>query len=110
MRASDPSVGSPSFEDEARHDVLSRLEADGLLERRNGAHRTTRRWQAAMARAALRVLRAQGDGDDLRVPIIEALVELYGPDVSDEGLTTFVEAMLPIELRELHPQAQLKCT
>jgi hypothetical protein len=85
-------------------DVIARLVADGLLERRDGNYRTTRRWQAAMARAAFRLLRSHGDGSDVRVPIVEALVELYGPGVSDQGLASFVQEILPIELGELDPR------
>ena len=56
-----------------------------------------------MARAAFRLLSTQDDGVDLRVPIAEALVELYGTSLSDDELATLVAAMLPVELGELRP-------
>jgi hypothetical protein len=82
---------------------VEELVADGLLERRNGRMRTTRRWQSAMARAALRILTESGDGEDLRVPIVSALFELYGEECPEERVFAYVEAILPIERRELTP-------
>ena len=86
-----------------RDDALEQLVADGLLERRGAQLRTTRRWQSAMARAAFRLLCEQGDGEDLRVPIVVALVELYGDTVPSDRLVMFVDALLTIECRELDP-------
>jgi hypothetical protein len=91
-------------------DPLERLEADGLLRRDGDVIRTTRRWQAAMARAALHLLEASradpaGDsGADLRVPVAYAVVELYGARLSDAEVVSFVEALLPVEARELAPR------
>ncbi len=82
--------------------LLGRLAADNLLRREGDAYRTTRRWQAAMARAAVR-LYERGGGYDLRVPIALALVEIYGADTPDEQLATLVEVMLPIETAEVLP-------
>ncbi len=50
-----------------------------------------------MARAAMRLIAAGDDGADLRVPIADALVELYGTEVSDEVLADMIEVLLPIE-------------
>lgn len=88
MRASDP---------------LAALEAEGLLRREGDRLRTTRRWQSAMARAAFRLVGAGIDGDDLRVPVASALVEIYGIDEPEQHIAELVEAMLPIEERELDP-------
>lgn len=82
---------------------LEMLEADGLLRREGDRLRTTRRWQSAMARAAFRLVGAGIDGDDLRVPVASALVEIYGIDEPEEHIAELVEAMLPIEERELDP-------
>ena len=83
--------------------ALSRLEADGLLAREGDGEvlRTTRRWQGAMARAALRLYHAGDPGHDLRVPIAAVLVEIYQSQVPDEDLAAMVEAVLPIELAAL---------
>lgn len=80
-------------------DALARLAADGLvaLEPEGGA-RTTRRFQGALARAALRLGAAGAPWRDLRLPIAAALVELY-PAASDAELAEAVEALLPIEAR-----------
>ena len=78
-----------------------RLDADGLVIRESQDLRTTRRWQAAMARAALRLYEAGDPGHDLRVPIAAALLDIYGSDLEDEELARLVEAMLPIELMAL---------
>lgn len=83
--------------------ALASLEADGLVRREGDRLRTTRRWQSAMARAAFRLVGAGIDGDDLRVPVASALVEIYGVDQPEERIAELVEAMLPIEERELHP-------
>jgi hypothetical protein len=64
--------------------------------------RTTRRWQAALARAALRLRRANAPWTDLRLPIAAALAEGHG-QLSDEALAVLVEAMVPVEERELSP-------
>lgn len=81
-------------------DVLARLEADGLVRSGPGGARTTSRWQAAMARAALRLYRSDAPWQDLRLPIAAALLDTCG-NLSDDELATLVEAMLPIEQREL---------
>jgi hypothetical protein len=77
-------------------DVLAALEADGLVAREGAAVRPTRRWQAAMARAARRLAREDAPWRDLRLPIAVALVELRG-DLADEEIARRVEALLPVE-------------
>ncbi len=67
--------------------------------------RTTARWQAAMARAAHRLQREGAPWRDLRLPIAMALVELAGT-LPDDELARRVEALIPIELRELGPLFQ----
>ena len=87
--------------------ILARLESDDLVRREEGDYRTTRRWQAAMARAAFRLYASGDDASDLRLPIAFALVEVYGSDVPDEDLALYVEHMLPIEAHELDPRERL---
>jgi hypothetical protein len=86
-------------EDEARA-ALARLETSGLVVSSTGAWKTSRTWQQAMARAAAKLYAAGDAGDDLRVPIALAMVELC-PEIEDEILAELVEAMLPIELVSL---------
>ena len=81
--------------------VLARLEADGLLRTGPEGARTTARWQAAMARAALRLYGRDAPWQDLRLPIAFALLDVYA-ELGDVELAALTEAMLPIEARELH--------
>jgi len=60
-------------------------------------------WHRAMARAALSLLEACDPGEDFRVPVAFAMVELYGGGCSDEELALLVEAMTPLESAELSP-------
>lgn len=86
----------------AEHEAaLDRLEADGLIERGEGGARTTRKWQGAMARAALSLYERGDQGKDLRVPIAFALLEQYGKSMADDVVARLVEAMLPIEANAL---------
>jgi hypothetical protein len=82
---------------------IDRLVADGLLRRDDAVLRTTRRWQAAMARAALRLLDAGAVDTDLRIPIASALLELYGDTLDNQAIVDLVGVMLPVEIAELSP-------
>jgi len=62
--------------------------------------RTTPRWQAAMARAALTLKREGAPWRDLRLPIAMALVEIAGM-LPDNELVRRVEQMALIEQNEL---------
>jgi hypothetical protein len=57
--------------------------------------RTTRHWQGAMGRAALRLVRENPRGD-LRLPMAMTLLELYG-EVDDDELIAMMEVLVPIE-------------
>jgi hypothetical protein len=81
-------------------DWVARLERDGYLERAHDGLRTTKRWQAAMSRAARELYVAGETLTDLRVPIAAALVECYA-DARAEDLADAVGVMLPIETAEL---------
>ncbi len=84
--------------------AVTRLRSAKLLRLRNGSVRPTRRWQAAMARAALH-LYAKGDpGEDLRVAIVTALVDVLGKSVPDDELVDMVETMLPLQAQDLGVQ------
>jgi hypothetical protein len=85
-------------------DAIARLEAGGVLRREGERYRTTRRFQAAMARAAFHLVRTTDDEGDLRFPIAHALVELYGSELSDAEMLQLIEELLPIELAELDPR------
>jgi len=77
-------------------DVLAALEAAGLVARDAAGIHPTRRWQAAMARAARSLQAGGAPWKDLRLPIAVALVELCG-DLPDEEMVRWVEALLPVE-------------
>ena len=85
-------------------DALGRLAADGLLRREGDTYRTARRWQAAMARAAVHLYEHGARDDDLRLAIALALVEIYGSETPDDTLAAWVETLLPIEQAELRPR------
>ncbi len=71
------------------------LVAAGLLVRGEHGLATTRRWQAAMARAAARLYAAEAPWQDLRLPIALALADLVTAD--DDTLVGYVEVMLDVE-------------
>ena len=81
-------------------ETLARLVQDGLVRVEDGEPHTTRRWQAAMARAALVLRDAKAPGDDLRLPIALALVNLYGDEADELMVADYVAELLPIELSE----------
>ena len=81
-------------------DPADQLLEDGLIRRDGERTRTTPRWQAAMARAALGLQRADAPWRDLRLPVAAALLERY-PDATDAELAALVELMLPVEEAEL---------
>lgn len=87
--------------DDARDGPLARLLADGVLRRDGARLRTARRWQGAMVRAALHLMRAGDPGTDLRVPVAHALLELY-PASTDEELCALTALMTKIEAAELY--------
>jgi len=80
--------------------ALERLIEAGLIERDDGALKTTRRWQSAMVRAAGRLY---GDDApfDLRKPIAFALLEVFGAETDSSELVPLVQVMLALEAREL---------
>jgi hypothetical protein len=102
MRDALSTVDAPAPLEAGRDDDrrVVQLEADGVLRRDGARLRTARRWQGAMARAAFHLRAVTGDGDDLRAPIVHALIELY-PEASDDELVELVRVMLPIEHAEL---------
>ena len=90
-----------SQREEQHKAALARLEADGFIVQGAAAWRTTRRWQRAMARAAVKLYEEGDPGEDLRVPIALALIDLYESTVDDEVMVQFVESILPIEAASL---------
>jgi hypothetical protein len=82
-------------------DWATRLERDGFIEYGRGTDRAgTKRWHAALARAALRLYQDGEDLVDLRVPIAAALAERYEADCEAE-IAEAVSMMLIVTMREL---------
>lgn len=77
----------------------TRLLREGLVRRDVGGLRTAPRWHGAMMRAALRLLDAGDPGEDLRVPVAAALLELL-PDASDAEVAAMAAVLLPLEAAE----------
>jgi hypothetical protein len=72
----------------------------GVLRREpSGALRTTPRWQAAVMRAAARLMASGDQGEDVRLPILGALVELV-PEASDAEVAAMAAVVLPVEAVE----------
>jgi hypothetical protein len=68
--------------------ALRRLAESGWVERDGEAVRPTRRWRAAMMRAAARLVGTDAP-EDLRVPVAVAMIEAF----PDEDVTPLVIAM-----------------
>jgi hypothetical protein len=83
-------------------DPLERLVAEGLVRLDESRPRTTPRWQAAMARAALGLQQGGAPWKDLRLPVVQAMIERF-PEATDEEVADLVEAMIGIEEAELAP-------
>lgn len=56
-----------------------------------------------MARASLALVKRGQTEGDLRLPIIHALVDIYGAEHPDGEIARLAHAMLPIEAAELRP-------
>jgi hypothetical protein len=82
--------------------AVERLIEDGYLRHEAARLRTTARWQAALARAAFLLQRADAPWSDLRLPIAAALAEPYQA-LDDDALAALVEVMLSVEQAELAP-------
>ena len=91
-------------DDAEQREWLTRLERDGFLETIGARLRTTRRWHAALARAALRLFQDGEELTDLRVPIAFALAESYD-DQPEKSLAAAVRVILPIAVEELSASA-----
>jgi hypothetical protein len=81
---------------------IERLVDDGYVRHEGPRLRPTARWQAALARAALLLQRADAPWSDLRLPIAAALAEQYEA-LDDDALAALVEVMLSVEQAELAP-------
>lgn len=68
--------------------ALQRLTDGGWLTRDGDVARPTRRWRAAMMRAAARLVGTDAP-DDLRIPVALAMIEAF----PDEDVTPLVIAM-----------------
>jgi hypothetical protein len=91
--------------DQQEREWRARLERDGLIEQTDLGIRTTRRWHAAVARAAFQLFREGEELTDVRVPIALALSENYA-DVPDASLALAVRVMFPIAVGELTASAR----
>jgi hypothetical protein len=83
-------------------DLLDRLAAEDLIRFEGERTRTTKRWQAAMARAAFGLQRAGAPFKDLRLPVIAALVDRF-PEATDDEIADLAETMIAVEEQELAP-------
>ena len=82
---------------EADPALVATLERAELVRRDGDALQVTRRWQGAMMRAAARLQAIGDESDDLRVPVVSALLEVLGDGVGDEELAGMAAVMARIE-------------
>lgn len=82
---------------ELRREALRQLAQDGLVVESSDAHHTTSKWQFAMSRAAVHLYQRGDAGEDVRLPIALALVELYQGSLNDVQLAAYIDAMASIE-------------
>lgn len=61
--------------------------------------RTSQRWQGAMARTAVALMQQNEDGDDLRVPIVHVLVEIFADELGEDELCEMTAIMCHVESR-----------
>jgi hypothetical protein len=83
-------------------DPLERLLDEGLVRREGERLRTTQRWQAAMARAAITLQSAGAPWKNLKLPVVSAMIDRF-PEATDDEVADLVEAMLAVEEAELAP-------
>jgi hypothetical protein len=88
-----------STETDAEAAVASLVAAE-LLVIKDGRLRTTRRWQGAMARAARQLFDAEAPFDP-RMPIVCALLDIFGDTHPEQELIAEVRVLLQIEGEEL---------
>jgi hypothetical protein len=75
----------------------SRLEESGFIHWDGARWRTTRRWQGALSRASLRLIRDGEAREDLRIAVAAALIEGLGADLPDEELAALITAILVVQ-------------
>jgi hypothetical protein len=79
--------------------AFNELEAAQLVVLADAGPRVTKRWRAALARAALELAQSGCDRDDMRLPIALALYRIFG-DTDSDGLAAKVDAILSIHRGE----------
>ena len=89
--------------------ALQELEYSNVISLENNKYQTTRRWQAAMARASFKILqdRENVDGsrslkeEDVRLPVIYALKDIFKNIIPNDRLVPMVASMVWIEAQVL---------
>jgi hypothetical protein len=85
--------------------TLEELRRDGLLQRFGERYETTRRWRAARHRASL-AREAPSDRNDLRNPIVQALLAYYGDSRAPASLGPLVSVLFAVEAAERAPHSK----
>jgi hypothetical protein len=79
--------------------ILDDLWRDGVVQRAGERFETTRRWRAARHRASL-TREAASDRNDLRNPIVQALLAFYGERRAAGTLGPYVAVLFALESSE----------
>jgi hypothetical protein len=85
--------------------ILDELAHDGVLQRSGDRYETTRRWRAARHRASSS-REAASDRNDLRNPIVQALLAYYGDRRPVESLAPYVAVLFALESSERVSRSQ----
>jgi hypothetical protein len=85
--------------------TLEELRRDGVLQRFGERYETTRRWRAARHRASL-AREAASERNDLRNPIVQALLAYYGESRAPASLGPLISVLFALEAAERAPRSK----
>ena len=83
--------------DRALKAAYDQLEHDDLIHFGSHGPETSKRWQGAMMRATADLIKNGDVEQDIRVPIVHALLSIYGTPKSNEELSDLVLALMEVE-------------
>lgn len=78
--------------------ALTELLSRQLLEESAGRFRATGRWHAALGRAAKHFIERGEAREDLRLPVVKALLDIYRDSLDEPVLIAAVDIMVQFQL------------
>lgn len=94
----------------ALENAYEQLARDGLIRFGKQGPETGKRWQGAIMRAAADLIKEGDEGKDVRVPIVHALLSIYGSSLSDDELSDYVLVLMEVESQWLEKIRQQQTT